>query len=185
MAKLSLKSIKRENARMILEAIARKRHITKLEISEETGLSLMTVGKIVNILGASGIIVHGKNVAQKVGRRAEVLRIRYDWLIPVFEISSRVFKFYITDLEGNVLDKVEYRCTAEPQYISSEFIHFLTRTLELLKQGYKNKKALGIGVAIAGVYDAENDCILSSMVPELSSLKLMQNISKNIKEMGL
>ena len=182
MAKLTLKSIKRENARLVLESIARTRHITKLQISEETGLSLMTVGKIVSMLGEAGIIVHGKNVAQKVGRRAEVLRIRYDWLIPVFEISSRNFKFYITDLEGNVLDKVEYRCSDEPKYIANEFLYFLKQTLELLKQRYKNKKALGVGVAIAGVYDAQKDCILSSMVPELSSLKLMQNIQKIFRQ---
>lgn len=185
MAKLSLKAMKREHARMVLEAIARKKHITKLEISEETGLSLMTVGKIVNMLGASGIILHGKNVLQKAGRRAEVFRIRKDWLIPVFEISSRVFKFYITDLEGNVLDKVEYRCVDGPQYISNEFIHFLTQTLELLRNGYKNQKALGIGVSIAGVYDLKNDCILSTMVPELSSLKLMQNIKKIFKQKNI
>lgn len=182
MAKLSLKSIKRENMRTVLEAIARKKHITKLELSEETGLSLMTVGKIVNALGASGIILHAKYITHKAGRRAEVFRIRHDWLIPVFEISSRIFKFYITDLEGNILDKVEYRCADGPQYIASEFIHFLTQTLELLKSKYKKQKALGIGVSIAGIYDRENDCILSSMVPELSSLKLMQNITKIFKQ---
>ncbi len=185
MAKLTLQSIKRENARMVLEAIARKKHITKLEISEETGLSLMTVGKIVNLLGANGIILHAKYVSHKVGRRAEVFRLRHDWLIPVFEISSRIFKFYITDPEGNVLDKVEYRCADGPQYIASEFIHFLTQTLELLKKNYKKQKALGIGVSIAGVYDAENDCILSSMMPELSSLKLMQNIQKIFKHKNI
>lgn len=185
MAKLSLKSIKRENMRMVLETIARKKHITKLEISEETGLSLMTVGKIVNALGASGIILHAKYITHKAGRRAEVFRIRHDWLIPVFDISSRIFKFYITDLEGNILDKVEYRCSDGPQYIASEFIHFLTQTLELLKHTYKKQKALGIGVSIAGIYDKENDCILSSMVPELSSLKLMQNITKIFKQKNI
>jgi len=178
MTTISLQTIKRENAHAVLEAIARKRHITKLEISEETGLSLMTVGKVVNILGAGGIIVHGKNVAQKAGRRAEVLRIRHDWLIPYFEISSRVFKFYITNLEGEVLDKVEYRCVEEPQYIANEYVSFLKKTLELLRSRYKNQKALGIGVSVAGVYDAETDTIRSSMLPEMQSLKLMHNISK-------
>ena len=72
MAKLSLKSIRRENARLALEAIARKKHITKLEIAEETGLSLMTAGKLVSILGAGGIITKSMSTSQKVGRRAEV-----------------------------------------------------------------------------------------------------------------
>ena len=181
MSTVSLHSIKRENTRAILEAVARKKHITKLEISEATGLSLMTVGKIISVLGANGIILHSKNVRQKAGRRAEVYTIRHDWLIPMFEISSRTFKFYITDLEGNVLDKVTYKCNQEPQYIAVEFVEFLKKTLELLRDGYKNKKALGIGVSVAGIYDSENDCIRSSMMPELSSIKLMQNISKIFK----
>lgn len=182
MPRLSLKSIRRENARLVLEAIARKKFITKLEISEETGLSLMTAGKLVSVLGAGGIIMHGKSVIPKAGRRAEVFRIRHDWLIPVFEIASRVFKFYVTDLEGNIVDKIEYRCSDSPMYISNEFISFLKTTLELLRKRYKNRKALGIGVSVSGVYDAENDRIISSMMPELSSLKLMHNISKLFKQ---
>lgn len=181
MARLSLKSIRRENARMVLEAIARKKHITKLEISEETGLSLMTAGKLVSVLGAGGIIMRGMSTSQKVGRRAEVFRIRHDWLIPVFEISTRIFKFIVTDLEGNVVDKIEYRCCDDPMFIANEFISFLHQTVALLKKKYRHKKSLGIGVAVTGVYDAEKDRIISSMMPELSSIKLMQNITKIFK----
>ena len=185
MARLSLKSIRRENARLVLEAIARKKHITKLEISEDTGLSLMTAGKLVSVLGAGGIITRSMSSSQKVGRRAEVFRIRHDWLIPVFEIATRVFKFIITDLEGNIVEKLEYRCVDDPMYISNEFVSFLHKTVELLRSKYKHKKALGIGVSICGVYDNENDCIISSMMPELSSIKLMQNITKIFKNKNI
>lgn len=178
MAKLTLKAIKKENAKKVLEVIARNKHITKLEISNETGLSLMTVGKIVSMLGAGGIILHSKNNSQKVGRRAEVLRVRHDWLIPVFEIASRIFKFYITDLEGNILEKIEYRCIDNPDYIANEFIGFLHKTVEVIKSKYKHKKALGVGVSVAGIYDTEKDQIMATMMPELSSIKLMRNISK-------
>ncbi len=173
-----LYSIKKDNTRLVLEAIARTSSTTKLEISEETGLSLMTVGKIVSILTTAGIVVHEKKISQKAGRRAEVYRVRHDWLIPMFEVSSRVFKFYITDLKGKVVDKMTYRTTSDPQYISNEFVSFMKRTLELLRESYKNKKALGIGVSVAGVYDKESDTIRSSMLSELSSIKLMSNITK-------
>lgn len=69
MAKITLKSIKRDNVKSVLEAIARKKHITKLEISKETGLSLVTVGKITNMLGAAGVLVHGKNINQTAAAR--------------------------------------------------------------------------------------------------------------------
>lgn len=181
MATVSLHSIKRENTLAILKSIAGKKHTTKLELSEETGLSLMTVGKIISVLGENGIITHGKNVSQKAGRRAEVFSIRHDWLIPIFEISSRVFKFYITDLKGCVIDKTIRRVSCEPQYVANEFVSFMQQTLSLLQSSYKKQKALGIGVSVAGVYDEENDCIRSSMLPELSSIKLMNNINKLFK----
>lgn len=185
MARLSLQSIRRENARLVLEAIARKKHITKLEISEETGLSLMTVGKVVSMLGAGGIIMHGKSMVGKAGRRPENFRIRHDWLVPVFDLSSRIFKFYITDLEGNVLDKVEYRCVEDRQYFGNEYIEFLKKTLQMLRIGYKNRKAIGIGVSVAGVYAPETDSIRSSMMPEFDTLKIMQNISKIFKQSNI
>lgn len=51
-----------------------------------------------------------------------------------------------------------------------------------MRNGYKNRKALGIGVSVAGVYDAKTDTVHSSMMPEFSSLKLMENITKIFKQ---
>ena len=181
MPRISLNSIRRDNAKLVLEAISRKKHITKLEIANETGLSLMTVGKIINALGAGGIITHSMSNKQKIGRRAEVFSIRYDWLIPIFEISSHKFKFIITDLEENIVDKIEYLCSEDPLYISNEYVSFLKKTLVLLKNKYKNKKILGIGVSICGIYDNDADRIVSSAMPEFSKIKLMLNISKIFK----
>lgn len=185
MAKITLKSIKRDHVKSVLEAIARKKHITKLEISKETGLSLVTVGKITNMLGAAGVLVHGKNINQTAGRRAEVLRVRHDWAIPVFDLSTKCFRFYITTFDGEIVDRMEYTCCEEPQYISSEFVKFLTLTLELLKRNYKNHKLPGVGVAISGVYDVENDRVVSTMIPEMGDIKLLQNIKKIFKKANI
>lgn len=180
---LALSDIKKENTRKVLDAIARKIHISKLEISEETGLSLMTVGKIVNSLGSCGLITRSKDLSPKAGRHAELFRIRHDWLIPVFEIASHVYKFYITDLEGNVVEKLEYDCTREgKKAYATEFLNFLHLTLDVLRKKYKHHKALGIGVSVSGIYDSENDKIVSSMKPELSGIKLMTNISKIFRQ---
>lgn len=185
MAKITLKSIKRDNVKAVLETIARNKHITKLEISHETGLSLVTVGNITKMLGAAGVLVHGKNVHQKTGRRAEVLRVRHDWAIPVFDLSTKRFRFYITTFDGNIVDRMEYVCHEEPQYISSEFVRFLTLTLTVIKRNYKNYKLPGVGVAISGVYDEENDRVVSTMMPEMGDIKLLHNIKKIFKKTNI
>lgn len=182
MAKITLSLIKRDHVRVVLEAIARKKHITKQEIAELTGLSLVTVGKITDTLGEAGIIVHGKNVQQKVGRRAEVLRVRQDWAIPVYDLSGTTFRFYITSLDGKIIDKAEFPRSADAQYVSADFVRFLKLTLGLLRRNYRNHKLPGVGVAIPGAYDAENDRIISTMMPEMGDLKLLRNFRKIFKD---
>lgn len=182
MAKITLSLIKRDHVRVVLEAIARKKHITKQEIAALTGLSLVTVGKITDTLGEAGIIVHGKNVQQKVGRRAEVLRVRQDWAIPVYDLSGTTFRFYITTLDGKIIDKAELPRSADAQYVSADFVRFLKLTLALLRRNYRNHKLPGVGVAIPGAYDAENDRIISTMMPEMGDLKLLRNFRKIFKD---
>ena len=185
MAKITLKSIKQENAKAVLNAIAQKQYCTKLEISKETGLSLMTVGKIVSVLSSEGLLSRNKITSQSVGRRAEVFKLRQDWLIPIFDLSTKNFKFFVTTLRGEILDKVEYSCTVEPQYTAGEFVRFLSLTLDMLKKKYEKHRALGVGVSISGIYDAERDRILSTMQPELADIKLMRNISKMFKQKNI
>ena len=182
MAKITLSLIKRDHVRVVLEAIARKKHITKQEIAVLTGLSLVTVGKITDTLGEAGIIVHGKNVQQKVGRRAEVLRVRQGWAIPVYDLSGTTFRFYITSLDGKIIDKAEFPRSADAQYVSADFVRFLKLTLGLLRRNYRNHKLPGVGVAIPGAYDAENDRIISTMMPEMGDLKLLRNFRKIFKD---
>ena len=182
MAKITLSLIKRDHVKVVLEAIARKKHITKQEIAALTGLSLVTVGKITDTLGEAGIIVHGKNVQQKVGRRAEVLRVRQDWAIPVYDLSGTTFRFYITSLDGKIIDKAEFPRSADAQYVSADFVRFLKLTLGLLRRNYRNHKLPGVGVAIPGAYDAENDRIISTMMPEMGDLKLLRNFRKIFKD---
>ena len=182
MAKITLSLIKRDHVKNVLEAIARKKHITKQEIAALTGLSLVTVGKITDTLGEAGIIVHGKNVQQKVGRRAEVLRVRQDWAIPVYDLSGTTFRFYITSLDGEIIDKAEFSRSADAQYVSADFVRFLKLTLGLLRRNYRNHKLPGVGVAIPGAYDAENDRIISTLMPEMGDLKLLRNFKKIFKD---
>ncbi len=185
MAKITLNLIKRDHVNAVLEAIARKQHITKQEISAQTGLSLVTVGKITNTLGEAGVLVHGKNAEQKIGRRAEVLRVRQDWAIPVYDLSGTSFRFYITSLDGEIIDKAEYKRSAGAQYVSADFVRFLKLTLRLLKRNYRNHKLPGVGVAIPGAYDAENDRIISTMMPEMGDLKLLRNLRKIFKNANI
>lgn len=67
----SLALIKKDSIRKIFGCITEKADISRLEISEKTGLSLMTVGKIADALSDKKIIVSEKTTAKNVGRKAK------------------------------------------------------------------------------------------------------------------
>lgn len=75
MEKTSLNSIKRESIKAIFNVVASKDQVSRSEIAGQTGLSLMTVGKVVDALIERGILNQTKEVKSSSGRRAGLVRL--------------------------------------------------------------------------------------------------------------
>ena len=71
MEDFGLDRIRRESIKRIFSCIPADRHISRLEISEKTGLSLMTVGKITDALLEKGVVSYAKSEDGGVGRKAK------------------------------------------------------------------------------------------------------------------
>ena len=54
----SLENIRHDSIRKIFGCITAAEQVSRLEISNDTGLSLMTVGKITDMLAEKGVIVY-------------------------------------------------------------------------------------------------------------------------------
>ncbi len=69
MTDFSLAAIKKDNTRKVFDCILTKKQIKRKELSDVTGLSLMTVGKLVDALAALGVITYEKAAGEGVGRK--------------------------------------------------------------------------------------------------------------------
>ncbi len=103
MKKYSLGSIKRDSIRRVFAAIRKKELISRLEISQEIGLSLMTVGKIADALADKGVIIQQKGTTGTVGRKASYISLDRDNFALVLDLSEKTPSFAIVNICGEVL----------------------------------------------------------------------------------
>ncbi|MBQ4137556.1 MAG: winged helix-turn-helix domain-containing protein [Clostridia bacterium] len=71
MEDFGLDKIRRESIKKIFSCIPADGNISRLEISEKTGLSLMTVGKITDYFLEKGVVKYAKSEDGGVGRKAK------------------------------------------------------------------------------------------------------------------
>lgn len=181
MQRISVRDIRLENMQAVFQEIALSGHTSKREIAEATGLSLVTVGKIVSALCRAGILTKAQASSHVPGRPAERFTFQHNAAIPIFDLSCRTFRFSLYTATGERIDEVCYRFSSDPQFCNAAFIRFLQRTLQFLKANYPRLRILGVGVIVPGVYEKVTDRIFSTMIPELSEIKPLQNIEKIFK----
>ena len=103
MEKYSLGSIKRDSIRRVFACIKKKECVSRLEISKETGLSLMTVGKIADALADKSVITQQKGITGTVGRKASYISLNKDNFALILDLSAKAPSFAIVNVGGEVL----------------------------------------------------------------------------------
>ena len=91
MQNISLKSIKWESIKAIFNSISAAEKISRADISAETGLSLMTVGKVADALLNMHIVSQAKASAGTAGRRAGMLSINSTPYAVILDLTSPNF----------------------------------------------------------------------------------------------
>ena len=105
MTVMNLKTIKWESVKSIFGAIASAEQISRAQISEITGLSLVTVGKVADALLDMDMITQEKQIKVTAGRRAGLLAINKEKFVLILDLSSRVFRFSVLNLRLELLEK--------------------------------------------------------------------------------
>lgn len=148
-------SIKEINTKNILNIIRRHGPISRIEISEITGLTPATITNITSELIDNKLIMEGETGDSSGGRRPIMLKMRGDYyrVIGVY-IGSRKIRIITSDLGANIKYKKEIKYNSGN--VSVEYIKEILRK-ELLsiisKYKAKNKSIVGIGVGINGIVD--------------------------------
>lgn len=184
MSTVSLKTIKYESIKSIFASIADSDKISRAEISEKTGLSLVTVGKIADALLETNIICQVKEIKSQAGRRAGVLSVNESKFALILDLTAYDFKFAVLDLRMRQLNKNIH--TYKTGLSFSENLNlFLGETASYINRKYRINDCIGIGIAVPGIYDSKSDVALSSKIPELGSVRLNAAVSNYFSDVPI
>lgn len=175
MNNVSLKSIKYESIKAIFSAIVNSNGIKRSEISDLTGLSLVTVGKIADALQEQGIICQDKPSSDHVGRRASVININESKFAIIIDLTSYDFSCSLLNLRMNPMHKLEYTYKSTDSY-RDNFAAFLNEIQSYLLKSGRYNDCIGFGVSVPGSYDRVSGTTVYTNIPELTTIDLCAEI---------
>ncbi len=180
-SKISQKHIKNENTKAIFNAIAMSSSISRAEISKQTGLSLMTVGKVADLLSKEGIVTQEKPAKEGAGRRAGRLTLSEDFFIFIADISGNTFKAYAVNLKAEIIDTVTYPYN-DSLFPEDNLTVFFRESTSLLLKHLSSKKLIGTGVMTKGNYDKEQDTVITEnrQYPDLSGISISKAMQRSM-----
>ncbi len=172
MKKIELRGVKRVNLRSVFNTVSRRGSASRADASAETGLSLMTVGKIVDAFKEAGIFTEEKEeYRQLAGRRAGLISLRRDAYAAVIDLSERAFRLHIIDFTLRYYEGTTF--TYDRDFYYDENLNvFLKRVRSYLSSRPHLSELYGIAIAVPGVYDAAADLVTDAKIPELSSINI-------------
>ncbi len=130
--------------------------LSRAELASASGLSLMTVGKIVDALDAAGAVVQVKDERISAGRTARLVALSPERHMLVLDLCGRDYRLCVLDLRCRVVDEVVYPYDdgLRPE---ENLTRFLANRQLYLRTPPKPAACLGVGVLLPGAYDAATD----------------------------
>ena len=179
MENINLRSIRWESIKSVFLSIAQTEKISRADISAETDLSLMTVGKVVDALMDIQVIEQTKENKNSAGRRAGLLSVTLDKYSVILDLTSKDFCCCIMDLRLNPVEKLCYRYVDSMPF-SDNLEQFLKNVSDFLSQTMSDGVRIGVGVSVPGTYFPDTNRTRSQFLPELDTIDLPQIIGKYI-----
>ena len=183
MNSIGLRSIKWESIRQIFRVIAENDVVTRADISDETGLSLMTVGKVADALLSLNVVTQDKEKRNSAGRRAGLLRIQQANYALILDLTSRNFSVTAIDMRLNIINKNHFAYDENLSY--SENLDLFLQEVMRQRTLQAERHCIGIGVSVPGVYNSEKDRVISSRIAELEDIPIARRVTDVLHEPNL
>lgn len=149
-------NLKKENVENVFNEIAKHKHCTVKDISEATGISIVTVGKVTDALRTLRLITRDRSREITLGRRSYVYHQRLDRCVGVFSVCEKSIRFTVIDMNLSVkYDKEE--CFSPEKSREEVMIMFTDFIRRNLKSIIKRSTCIGEAVLLPCDYDKEAD----------------------------
>lgn len=175
-------AIRKQNMRKILAQLIRHPQMTRQALTEATGVSLMTVTNLIDVLREQQVLAFSpvqRDGRKCYGRKAENISLRGDghaWLI--LDLSGRRFRYTLMGFDLTVV-RTGASEEAAGGYVESLYA-FLRRVRGELDAALDGRALLGVGVVTPGPYEIARDRITNQRLPELSALRIKQTLTEQL-----
>jgi glucokinase-like ROK family protein len=153
--------LRHRNVSVVIEKVNIDGPITNREIVNNTGISFAKVNSITTKLGKMGIIVEVGKEDSGGGRPSSLFNLNPTYRFTIgCQLSHTRIHTIIGDLKGNIL--FEDRKSYDKSIGKEAVIELLLNSIETLinNSGIQKEKFLGVGVAIAGLFNPNNEITL-------------------------
>jgi predicted NBD/HSP70 family sugar kinase len=186
-------------SRQILELIYNRREVTRKTLSEITGLSSLTVAKIITSLINDGLILETDSVTTEKGRKPLLLSTNPDFAYAIgVDIGAYATKIGAVNFSGSIIEKEIKTLANFFEFPSSimDFEELCDHIAGLIgKRGTEN--LLGIGIGITGLVNyvlqtivfcpnirGYNNLAISSLLKERFGVPVLVDTSARCMALG-
>lgn len=177
---LNSHSIKEQSVIGVYRAIEQSDGITRNGISADTGRSVVTVCKIVDILLQNQLVIEEKDVSSTLGRKAFQLRINHlSKTVLILDLTKKRFTARLLYLDHmDAVPRFKYNYDKEASF-QSNLEAFLEESKDrLFGQNELFSTCIGVGVIVPGPYLKKRDQVINKRLRELDDVRLKEVISK-------
>lgn len=169
------------NKAVVLKIVSTQGPISRLRLSEITGLSKMTISNIVMDYIKDGIMSASDTENSVIGRKADLITVVPDSLLTLgIYIGSSVINAGIINLQGAILRNEEI--SLSPDETEESFIRKLFMLVDLVKTEDILPRIWGIGVSSIGPLDPENGEILRMpFFRDIKGIKIVSPLEERYK----
>ncbi len=179
MENINLKSIRWESIKSVFLSIAHAEKISRADISAETDLSLMTVGKVADALLDIHVIEQCKETKTSAGRRAGLLSINPENFAVVLDLTSRNFSCCIMNMRLKCMEKLPFHYVDSMSF-SDNLEQFLRHVSQFLSNSMDTAFCIGMGVSVPGPYFPDTDHTICPQLPPLEQIAIAATVRKHI-----
>lgn len=170
-------TLRSENILKVFNTALDLKKTTRTDLEKRTGLSFVTVSKIVDALVEADILKQSYTTDPIQTRKSRLINTKTYYWTGVYSFDSSLFKFSILDLSSRCIDEFTYVPSKE-LFIDDSVRDFLKKSVAFTKKVKKKHPCIGTAVLFCGFYDQENESVISSDIPHFRSVNIKQLISE-------
>lgn len=155
--------IKDENRKIIFDILLQNPELAKVEITEKTAISFVTVSKIVNFFDEIGILIatgESREGSGGLGRKRTVYRFNENSYVTIgIQMIGRKITALLVNLHSKIIDS--YSIETNIPFYSEDFTSLFEEIVDRMRKKAKetNSVVLGIGVGVDGAINTRKKTI--------------------------